>query len=377
MKKSLAIHIDYGSKGNSGLYMHEILANLEGDFDCEAYLHSQYEYQSKGKIHKVFDKYSSYLNVEKLKQVYKLIDLYYVLIRLLIRVLFIRDRKVYLFMSLYEPFSIYKFFLRFARLNKGVTNIATVHDAEPLFNNYPAIIMTSQNEIIYYSHFLIVHTDDSMQKLSALGKTMFKCPFPLMKLNEVKEPKVNSCIKFLFLGYLRKEKGVDLLIDAWSYIEKKFTNVQLTIAGGVPFGLQYEFDKLNKSKLLLHYIPDELYAKLIHDCDYGILPYTGGTNSGIVSTMASMDKPTITSDLPMFKESAFVLPQLLFKTGDLTSLQEKISETIQSHLNNYPGLMREIKTRNNSYSNQFKIELNHTYNQIFSSNSLFNTELLK
>lgn len=368
MKKSLAIHIDYGSKGNSGLYMHEILANLEGDFDCEAYLHSRYEYQSKGKIHKVFDKYSSYFKIGKLKQIYKLIDLYYVLIRLLIRLLFIRDRKVYLFVSLYEPFAIYKYFLRFARLNKGITNVATVHDAEPLFNNYPAIIMTSQNEIIHYTHFLIVHTDESMQKLSSLGKKMFIYPFPLMKLDDVNEPTDNSRIKFLFLGYLRKEKGVDLLIEAWSHIEKKFPNVQLTIAGGVPFGLQYEFDRLNQSKLLLHYIPEELYSKLIHDCDYGILPYIGGTNSGIVSTIASMDKPTIASDLPMFKESAFVLPKLLFKTGDLTSLQDKISETIKSHLNNYPSLVSEIKTRNKSYTNRFKIELNNTYNQIFSSN---------
>lgn len=370
MKKCIAIHLDYGSKGNSGLYMHEILTNLEGDFDCEAYLHSQYEYQSKRKIHKVFDKYSSYLKIGKLKQIYKLMDLFCVLIRLLIRVLFIQDRKVYLFISLYEPFAIYKYFLRFARLNKGVTNIATVHDAEPLFNNYPAVIMTSQNEIINYSHFLILHTEESRQKLSSLGKTMFKFPFPLMKLDEVHEPKDNLSIKFLFLGFLRKEKGVDLLIEAWSSIEKKFSNVQLTIAGGVPFGLQYKFDKLNKCKLRLHYIPDELFAKLVHDCDYGILPYTGGTNSGIVSTIASMDKPIIASDLPMFKESAFVLPQLLFKTGDLISLQDKITETVQLHENNYPSLVSEIKTRKKSYINRFKMELNNTYNQIFSSNEV-------
>lgn len=366
MRKSLAIHVDYGSKGNSGLYIHEILENLEGNFDVEAYVHSQYDYQSKGVVHSVFDRYSSLFKVSKLKQLYKLLDLYFVLFSILIRVLFIQDRKVYLFVSLYEPFAIYKYFLKWSRLNKRVTNIVTVHDAEPLFNNYPAIIMTRQNAIIHHSHFIIVHTEESLQKVTSLGKKIFKYPFPLMKLTPVNKQSEATRIKFLFLGYLRKEKGINLLIEAWSIIGKKNPNVQLTIAGGLPFGLQYEFDKLDKCKLLLHYIPEDLYAEIIHECDYAILPYTGGTNSGIISTIASLDKPAIASDLPMFKESAFTLPELIFKTGDLNSLVDKITETIHNHENRYSDLVGEIKSRNNNYMSKFKLELNNTYQSILS-----------
>ncbi len=368
MKKNLAIHIDYGSRGNSGLYIYEILENLEGDFDCEAYVHSQYEYQSKGRINRVFDRYSSLFKIGKLKQVYKLFDLYFVLIMLLIRVLFIRDRKVYIFVSLYEPFAIYKYFLKWLKLNKHVTNIATIHDAEPLYNNYPAVIMTSQNSIISFSHYIIVHTQESLQKLTHLGKPMFKYPFPLMRLSRTKVENDNSRIKFLFLGYLRKEKGIDLLIEAWSRIEQQFPNITLTIAGGVPFGLKYEFDKLTKCELLLHYIPEGEYAKLIQACDYAILPYTGGTNSGIVSTIASLDKPTITSDLPMFKESDFVLPELLFKAGDKVSLVHKLGETINQHTVKYSQHVDEIKRRNSDYMTTFRLELNTTYKLIFSDN---------
>ncbi len=365
MKKSLAIHIDYGSRGNSGLYIHEILENIDANVcDVEAYVHSKYDYKKHRSTHLIFDKYSNFIPFKKLKQIYKLLDLYGALIFILIRVLFIRNTKVYLFVSLYEPFSIYKYLLKLVKNNKNVKTVATVHDAEPLFNNYPGIIMTDQNSIIHYADYLIVHTVESQQKLAVLNKKTFLIPFPLMRLERIESNKKEGDIQFLFIGYLRKEKGIDILIDAWEILAQKYKHIHLTIAGGVPFGLQYNFEKLNQCSLLLQYITEDQYNKLIADCHYAILPYTGGTNSGIVSTIASLNKPVITSDLPMFLESAFVLPQLIFKAHSAESLAQKLSAIIDTHHTNYNQYVAEIAIRNARYVDTFKTQLNMVYGQI-------------
>ena len=125
---------------------------------------------------------------------------------------------------------------------------------------------------------------------------------------------------FLFLGHLRKEKGIQVLLEAWKLFQPKHPKATLCIAGEAPFG----FDKSACSGLnidiILQFLSDEQYFNLGSTAHCIILPYTKGTNSGVVSTLVTLNSNIITPDLEMFKSNALLSKELMFESGNPHSL---------------------------------------------------------
>jgi glycosyltransferase involved in cell wall biosynthesis len=230
--------------------------------------------------------------------------------------------------------------------------------------------MCNQDEIIQIADYIIVHTDESLLKLKRFNKPVWKLPFPLMQLN--KSSKVVTAyskeIKFLFLGYLRREKGIDILINAWKEIQLEFNDASLTIAGEIPFDLKYDFSGLNNFTLISEFINDEQYSLLIEECSYVILPYTSGTNSGVLATVASLSKPMILSDIPMFKESVYAIPELFFNNANFNSLSMKLKDVILNHESEYESYVKKIVDSNEILSYNFSVELNIVHESIINYN---------
>lgn len=354
------VHVDYGSRGNSGLYISKIINSLRKEVNFKAYVHKDYIYNDQN-IVKIFDLLVFNIRPKFLQQILKLLSLSVCLFYISISLAMTLRKDKYLIIELYEPFSIYKYFIKFSNF-LGIETILTVHDVEPLYNNYPKIIMCDIADIIWCSKKLIVHTDESCKKLEKYKKEIFNIPFPLMEIKQkdISDSKENE-IKFLFIGHLRKEKGIEILLDAWRSNSKIYNQAYLTIAGSVPFGLQYDFTNLKNCTLISNYVDDETYSDLVNETHYVLLPYTAGTNSGILSTVASLGKPCITSDLEMFKESSFLIDDLVGKIKSSDDLEKILLSVIENHDLKYNYYKDYVIDSVNKYEKDFCNTLNDSY----------------
>jgi len=109
----------------------------------------------------------------------------------------------------------------------------------------------------------------------------------------------------LFFGFIRKYKGLDLLIEAFEQLDDSY---QLVIAGEC-YGSFDEYQMLiDKSRLKknIHvfntYIGDDEVPLFFSAADVCILPYKSATQSGITSIAFHFDLPLIATDTGGLKE---------------------------------------------------------------------------
>lgn len=143
---------------------------------------------------------------------------------------------------------------------------------------------------------------------------------------------------FMFFGQIKKVKGVDLLIQAFADVLKKYPNSYLLIAGKVwhnnfnPYqGLIEKLQLKDFVRTDIKFIPDEDVGYYFSACDIVCLPYTELYQSGVVQLSYSYKKPAIVSDLPAFltvvkeQENGYV-----FKNGNIQSLSEAMNKAIEN-----------------------------------------------
>jgi glycosyltransferase involved in cell wall biosynthesis len=107
----------------------------------------------------------------------------------------------------------------------------------------------------------------------------------------------------LFFGYIRKYKGLDILLKAFPKILEKHPKSFLLIAGEFydnPTMYLKLIDELNigtKVKVLNQFIPNEEISKYYQISDVVILPYVSATQSAILNVTYSFKKPVIATDV--------------------------------------------------------------------------------
>jgi len=107
----------------------------------------------------------------------------------------------------------------------------------------------------------------------------------------------------LFFGRIFPGKGVDYMIKAGKLLEKEFPQITITIAGSGNF---------EKYKRLIcgdkhfavdnRYIPDNEVARFFQQASIVVMPYTIGSQSGIISIAASFKKPVVATNVGNFSE---------------------------------------------------------------------------
>ncbi len=105
----------------------------------------------------------------------------------------------------------------------------------------------------------------------------------------------------LFFGYIRKYKGLDVLIEAFAKVRGKL-KARLLIVG------EFYDDKKKYTELIEklgltdsvtivdEYVPNEAVSQYYHASDVVILPYTSASQSGIVQIAYALGKPIIATD---------------------------------------------------------------------------------
>ena len=261
--------------------------------------------------------------------------------------------KSYFFIPLY---------LKFLRRLSEAKLMITCHDVLPLGG--ASSEMKYRKRIFDLADYLLVHNDNSRKELidsfKADGSKIVEHLFPIMDLSRLpKTQKRFSPVDFLFIGHLRKNKGVQLLLDSWLEFHKIVPSASLRICGAPTSDIKIDELLLKESnvELNLHFITDDDYPAYIESARYVILPYLTGTNSGIISTVLSLGAGVIASDLPMFLENPLVDAGDLFKCGDSESLVQKM----------YEKYGQKNNLCNNQKYDNYKLEFEEGVTKVYSS----------
>ncbi|MBX7150203.1 glycosyltransferase [bacterium] len=144
------------------------------------------------------------------------------------------------------------------------------------------------------------------------------------------ELKISSDRVILFFGFIRKYKGLDILLRAMPIVLKQI-DVQLLVAGEFYDSEQEYRDLIKELKLENHvtvyadYCPNEKVGQFFCASDAVVLPYRSATQSGIVQIAYHFNKPVIVTDVGGLAE--VVLDHI---TGFITPPNdpERIAESI-------------------------------------------------
>lgn len=180
------------------------------------------------------------------------------------------------------------------------------------------------------------------------NKSHYYAPLTLEDYGPSDITPVNGTIRFLFFGYIREYKRLDLLINAFQELHNSgIQNIELYIAGNCDNWETYEslitFPEGIKKRIEI--IPNRDIPDIVSSCHYMVLPYQDGAQSAVLTLAYQYNKPVIVSDIESFKQ--FVIngsTGFVFKNKSKESLIDVMKAVVAEHDCNYQKLKGNIKS---------------------------------
>lgn len=361
------IHVYWATAGNAGLYLDEIYKVLQDNkYKQQAFVNYYFPFPYGEKMFFRFTEngFTNFRN--RFRLFVRFLELLYSLQKVFIYILWNRPKLVNF--SLISSLWPVAFFLKCVHKIKGVRLVLTCHDVMPFQSR--GNMNTSLNrmrQMFSYADYILVHTPSSIVDLTSFWginkEVIVKHLFPILDLSRMpgfKPQSVRKTVDFLFIGYIRKEKGVDLLLEAWKIANQSIKEANLVVAGALPDWNHIDvsgYSDLNV-KFELGFVDDVRYVELVQSAWFVVLPYIKGTNSGVVSTVLSLGTNIITSDITMFLENNLLNKEMMFKSGDCNSLANiLVREYHRKEIHDNQNMINE-------YRNSFKKSVIEVYNQI-------------
>ena len=141
-------------------------------------------------------------------------------------------------------------------------------------------------------------------------------------------PDENKHIRFLFIGRIMKEKGIDELLYAAKKIKKEYANIEFDIVGPMEDDYKNKIEEYVNSNIINYYGYQSDVKKFIKQCHCFILP---SYHEGMANTLleaGSMGRPLITSNIHGCKE-AIDNNGYLVKVRDKEDLYKKMKMFIE------------------------------------------------
>lgn len=107
----------------------------------------------------------------------------------------------------------------------------------------------------------------------------------------------------LFFGFIRRYKGLDLLLEAMADSKMKNRNVKIIVAGEYYEDAAYYKDKIKEygigDKVILRtdYIPSDMVKYYFSAADMIVQPYRSATQSGVTQIAYHFEKPMLVTDV--------------------------------------------------------------------------------
>lgn len=107
----------------------------------------------------------------------------------------------------------------------------------------------------------------------------------------------------LFFGYIRKYKGLDILLNAIPLLIKEIPNIKLLVVGesydefSFYENLVSELDLTNYVKMENRFVANEEVGKYYSVSDLVVLPYRSATQSGILNVAYGFNKPVLVTNV--------------------------------------------------------------------------------
>ena len=105
---------------------------------------------------------------------------------------------------------------------------------------------------------------------------------------------------FLFFGFIRRYKGLHVLLDAWAGVRRRVPEAVLVVAGEFyadEATLRAQIDALEGVRLDADYIPDDQVGLYVSAADAVVQPYVTATQSGVAQIAFHFERPVITTDV--------------------------------------------------------------------------------
>ena len=175
----------------------------------------------------------------------------------------------------------------------------------------------------YFSNTFTIHSCVDIKRFDkSVNKTIFD---------------KNGDINIVYVGAFSNQKGVDVLIKAFSNLAKKYNNVVLHLIGDGE--LLQSMKTLAKALEIDHNIVFYGARKDVEDfylnSDYVVCPSVSGEgSSGVIKEGMAAGKIVITSDLTANKELIDDgINSVMFKTGDSNALTMALTKVINKEIN--------------------------------------------
>jgi glycosyltransferase involved in cell wall biosynthesis len=113
----------------------------------------------------------------------------------------------------------------------------------------------------------------------------------------------DDSLVLLFFGYVRKYKGLDILIESFPKILSEYPKAKLMIVGEFYDDPKEYLELIKKLKIeeqikvINKFVPNEDVGKYYQAADVVILPYRSATQSGILNVAYGFYKPVIVTDV--------------------------------------------------------------------------------
>lgn len=176
-------------------------------------------------------------------------------------------------------------------------------------------------------------------------------------------PEDQKTIRFLFIGRVMKEKGIDELLEAAINIKSEFSNVEFDIVGTMEDDYKQKLEQMTQQKIVHYYGFQSDVKPYIKNSHCFVLP---SYHEGMANTLlecASMGRPLITSNIHGCKEAIYDNGYLC-KVQDSHDLYCQLRKFIQLDYNNKKLLASNSRKHMEDIFDKKKV-VNQTIKQLF------------
>lgn len=236
----------------------------------------------------------------------------------------------------------------------GKTIVFTVHDV--IDNDKNMSDFEYRNWIYNFSDKLIVHTDslkdqliDTFQvsgsKITVINFGNYNFVNDLLGSKPV-EVNAFDVIRFTYFGYIRKYKGIDILLQSLALVKKKLSDIGETrpfhcnIVGKSQEGFWEAAGYDNQITLLgiqdvvrldIRHVPFEEIPSIFANTDVALVPYVNASQSAVVPLAYAFSKPVIASQVGGIPDVVkHGITGVLVEPGNVDQLAENIVQFIQN-----------------------------------------------